>query len=74
MKKEIKLQSPTIKNMTFIPNKYDLRGDLIVKFNTDKTYRYSDVLSWKFDLMLKHKSPEQYFHNSIKPYHSGESA
>lgn len=68
----LKLDSEKIRQVKFIPNRHDLRGDLLVEFNEGKVYRYKDVQSRKVEHMVHSSSPGTSFHNNIKPYHAGE--
>ena len=67
-----KLESEKINQVKFIPNRHDLRGDVMIEFNTGKVYKYRDVPAHKVESMVHASSAGSYFHDNIKPYHAGE--
>lgn len=68
----LKLEESNISRVKFVPNRHDMRGDVLIEFNEGKVYRYSDVPARKAEAMVHSSSPNTYFHNNIKPYHAGE--
>lgn len=66
------LDSGTVGKIKFVPNRNDLRGDVLIEFNTGKVFRYRDVPAHKVESMVHSSSSGTYFHNNIKPYHAGE--
>jgi hypothetical protein len=68
----LSLDSSGISKVKFVPNRHDLRGDILIEFNEGKIYRYKDVQAHKVEHMVHSSSPNTYFHNNIKPYHAGE--
>lgn len=66
------LDSGTISKTKFVPNRHDMRGDVLIEFNTGKVFKYKDVPAHKVESMVHSSSAGTYFHNNIKPYHTGE--
>lgn len=69
----LKLESNIINKVKFIPNKHDLRGDVLIEFNEGKVYRYRDVPARKVENMIYSSSSGTYFHNNIRPFHQPEA-
>jgi hypothetical protein len=67
-----KLDSSNISKVKFIPNRHDLRGDVLIEFNTGKVYRYRDVPAHKCENMVHASSAYKSFKDNIHPYHEGE--
>lgn len=65
----LKLESTKIKEVKFLPNVHDDRGDVLVRFSEDKIYRYKDVPSHKVEAMVHSSSPGSYFHANIRGEH-----
>lgn len=55
-----------IRKVKFVPNKHDLRGDVLVEFNEGKVYRYKDVPQHKVERLVHSSSPGEYFYGSIR--------
>ncbi len=63
------LDSSKIKQVKFIPNRHDMRGDVLVEFNEGKVYRYRDVPAHKVERLVHSSSPGEYFHGHIRGEH-----
>ncbi len=69
----IKLDSNIVRKIKFVPNKHDLRGDVLIEFNEGRVYRYRDVPANKVENMVHSSSSGAYFNNHIKSYHDKEA-
>ena len=64
-----KLKSGIISEVKFVPNKHDLRGDVVIRFNEGKVYKYQDVPRVYVEKMVHSKDPGDYFEDWIRPYY-----
>lgn len=64
----LKLKGSKISKVKFVPNKYDLRGDILIQFNGGAVYKYSDVPEIKAEKLVHSPDPGAYFEDHIRPY------
>ena len=67
-----KIGSSRIRRAKYVPNKHDLRGNLVVEFNEGKVYTFKDVPQNKVEKMIHHSSPGCYFNSDIRGHHDAE--
>lgn len=59
------LESNRLKKIKFVPNKYDLRGDVYIEFATGKVYKYKDVPSIHVEGVVHANHPGKVFYDKI---------
>jgi hypothetical protein len=67
------LDSEQIHKVKYVPNKHDLRGDVLVEFRTGKQYRFKDVQAHKIERVVHASSPGTVFHEIIRGQHDSEA-
>ncbi len=67
-----KLDSSLISKVKYIPNKFDLRGDLHVEYPSGKVYAFKDIPQHKVESMMHASSSGTYFLNKIRGEHNSQ--
>lgn len=68
----LNLESTKLRRVKYLPNAYDLRGDVLVEFNDGHMYRYKDVQQHKVERLVHSSSPGEYFYGEIRGQHEAE--
>lgn len=66
------IEDSHIKRVKFVQNKFDLRGDVHVEFDTGKMYKFKDVPGVRVEAMIHSSRPGKYLVKNIRGEYSSE--